>query len=126
MFEALIFVAAIPLSVELAGACVAVFDNFGQLESRAAAVERVAVPLLLWGALWWLGGPGAAPIMLAAMAFVLVWQFIAHAALALLGRWPRFFTTSIETDSQWGALPSEKKSPGDNGDWGGERKSPGR
>ncbi len=126
MVELLIFIVAVALSVELAGACVAVFDSRGQLDQRAKAVERVALPLLLWCALWWLSGPDAARVMLSALTFVIAWQFIAYYAVALLSRWPRFFTSSIDTDGHRVPEPAEKKIPGDSGDWGGEGKSPGR
>jgi hypothetical protein len=105
------FVIGIPLAVELLGACFAIFDSWRFPEARAAAVERVAVPMLLWGGLWWLVGSDASPALLAALAFVMVWQLIAFYTIQLLSRWRRFQTVSVDTDSAEPSPGSEKRAP---------------
>jgi hypothetical protein len=99
MIEALAFVVAIPLSVELFGALYAVFDASRQADSRAAAVERLAAPLLAWGALWWLAGSDAWRVLIAALVFVL----ICHVVVFYTGRWlikrPGVQTIAVDTES---------------------------
>src|SRR5262245_22698781 len=45
----LAFLFGIPLAAELLGACLSIVDNWREPNARAAAVERLAIPLLLWG-----------------------------------------------------------------------------
>lgn len=116
----------IPLAVELLGAVCAIRDGWSQPDARAAAVERLAVPMLMWGLLWWIAGATAGPVLSAVLVGVALWQFVAFAVVRLLSRWRRFQTVAEDTDAIVTAVSSGKKSPGDSGDWGGERQSPGR
>ena len=48
MKDAIAFVIAVPLTVEMFGAMYAVFDAWRDRNSRSAALERLAVPLAAW------------------------------------------------------------------------------
>jgi len=122
MADLLLFLVAVPISVELLGGCMSIRDNWADTETRAAAVERLSIPVLCWGALWWIAGSNAGGVLAAALAFVAVWQAVMFYGAAALLKLPRFHTIAIATDD---AAGPERKSPGDNGDWGGERSSPG-
>jgi len=99
MINVIAFVVAVPLSVELFGAFYAVFDASRQPESRAAAVERLAVPLIVWAAFWWLVGAEAWYLLAAALGFVV----ICHIAVFYIGAWlirrPNMQTISVDTES---------------------------
>ncbi len=99
MIGVLVFVVAVPLSVELFGAFYAVIDAWRHAESRAAAVERLAIPLLFWSALWWWVGPDAWYLLAAAWAFVIVCHITVFYCTRWLIRHEKFQTTAIETDS---------------------------
>ena len=120
------FVFGIPLAAELLGACLSVRDSWRQPDARAAAVERLAIPLLLWGTLWWCVGADAGAPLWSALLFVAAWQVVSFYGIRMLSGWSRFQTIAVDTDIVEHGPPGGKKSPGDNGDWGGERKSPGR
>jgi hypothetical protein len=122
----LAFVFGIPLAAELLGACLSVLDSWRQPDARAAAVERLAIPMLLWGGLWWLVGANAGAPLWSALLTVALWQVVCFYGIRLLSRWRGFQTIAIDTDIADRSPRGGKKSPGDNGDWGGERKSPGR
>jgi hypothetical protein len=99
MILALVFIIAVPLSVELFGSIYAVSDAWRHPESRAAALERLAVPLMVWGMLWWWVGAEAWDVLAAAWAVVLV----CHIAVFYGGRWlirrPGTQTLAIDTDT---------------------------
>lgn len=100
MTLAFVFIIAVPLSVELFGAMYAVFDAWGLPESRAAAVERLAVPLMVWGVLWWWIGVGAWHVLAAAWVFALA----CHILVFYGGRWlirrPDIQTIAIDSDAE--------------------------
>jgi hypothetical protein len=106
----LAFVLGIPLAAELLGACLSVFDSWRQPDARAAAVERVAIPMLLWGALWWLVGADAGVPLWSALLTVGLWQVVSFYAIRLLSRWRRFQTIAIDTDIA-GDTTGEKRAP---------------
>jgi len=99
MIFVLVFIIAVPLSVELFGSMYAVFDAWRHPESRAAAVERLAIPLMVWGFLWWWIGAEAWYVLAAAWAVVL----ICHIAVFYGARWlirrPDTQTIAIDTDA---------------------------
>jgi hypothetical protein len=101
MIFVLVFIIAVPLSVELFGSMYAVFDARRHPESRAAAVERLAIPLLVWGCLWWWIGAEAWYVLAAAWAVVL----ICHSAVFYGARWlirrPDTQTIAIDTDADF-------------------------
>lgn len=99
MKSLIVFVLALPVSMELWGAVFGVWDGWRVAASRAAALERFAVPMLLWGALWWLGGVGAWRLMVIALVVVLACQVVTFYATRLLIRIPRLQTTAIDTES---------------------------
>jgi hypothetical protein len=99
MILLLVFIIAVPLSVELFGSMYAVFDAWRHPDSRAAAAERLAFPLMVWGALWWWIGAEAWYVLAAAWVTVV----ICHVAVFYGGRWlirrPDSQTIAIDTDS---------------------------
>jgi hypothetical protein len=111
MSDVFAFIVGIPLAVELLGACFSIFDCWRLPAARAAAVERLAVPMLCWGALWWAVGLDAWPTLLTALTLVFVWQLIAFYGAQLLSRWSRFQTIAVDTDSAEGSSESEKRAP---------------
>ena len=98
MKSALVFLLALPLSLELWGAWFGVMDSWRAAASRAAALERFAVPLLLWGALWWLGGVSAWRLLVVALLVVLACQVATFYGARLLIRLPRVQTNAIDTE----------------------------
>jgi hypothetical protein len=114
----------IPLTIELLGGCQSIRDNWNDHERRAAAVERLALPLLAWGALWWLLGTGAWRELAWVTVFVVIWQVSVFYATRWLSHWSALQTAAVDRDDATAQDP-EKRSPGDNGDWGGESSSPG-
>jgi hypothetical protein len=114
----------LPLTIELLGACLSIRDNWTDQERRAAAVERLALPLLLWGALWWLLGSSAWPALIWLSGLVVAWQLAVFYVTRWLSHWPVLQTNAIDRDDVVEGAPG-KRSPGDNGDWGGESSSPG-
>ena len=94
-----VFLLALPLSVELWGALFGVMDGWRASASRAAALERFAVPLLLWGAVWWFGGVSAWRVLLVALLVVLACQVATFYGTRLLIRLPRVQTNAIDTES---------------------------
>ena len=100
MIAVLAFVVAVPLSVEFFGALYAVFDAWSHADSRAAALERLAIPLMSWGALWWLVGVEAWHLILAALVFVL----FCHIVMFYGTRWwlkrPSAQTIAVDTESE--------------------------
>ena len=98
MKSVLVFLLALPLSVELWGALFGVMDSWRAAVSRAAALERVAMPLLLWSALWWLGGFSAWRLLLVALLVVLACQVATFYGARLLIRLPRVQTNAIDTE----------------------------
>src|SRR5262245_26624553 len=117
----LAFLFGIPLAAELLGGCLSIVDSWNEPNARAAAVERLAIPLLLWGGLWWWVGADASGPLWSALLIVAGWQVVSFYGVELLGRWRRFQTIAVDTDTLAHGGPTQKKSPGDNGDWGGER-----
>jgi len=107
----LAFVLGVPLAAELLGACFSVFDSWRQPDARAAAVERLAVPTSLWGALWWLVGADASAPLWCALIAVGLWQVVSFYGVRLLSRWRRLQTVSIDTDIAVGAVSGEKRAP---------------
>lgn len=99
MIATLVFVVAVPLSVEFLGALYAVYDAWRHAESRAAALERLAVPLTLWGALWWLGGVEAWHLLLAALLVVLACHIVVFYGTRWLLERPSAQTIAVDTDS---------------------------
>jgi hypothetical protein len=122
----LAFVFGIPLSAELLGACLSIVDSWRQPDARAAAVERLAVPMLLWGGLWWWVGADAGAPLWGALLTVALWQVISFYAIRWLSRWSRFQTIAIDTDITEPVPPGGKRAPATMGIGEGERKSPGR
>jgi hypothetical protein len=98
MKSVIVFLLALPVSVELWGALFGVLDSWRVAASRAAALERFAIPLLLWGALWWLVGVGAWRLMVIALVVVLACQVVTFYATRLLIRVPRLQTIAIDTE----------------------------
>ena len=98
MKSVVVFLLALPVSVELWGALFGVLDGWRVAASRAAALERFAVPLLLWGALWWLLGVGAWRLMVIALVLILACQVVTFYGMRLLIRIPRLQTIAIDTD----------------------------
>ncbi len=98
MKSVIVFLFALPVSVELWGALFGVLDGWRVATSRAAALERSAIPLLLWGALWWLGGVGAWRLMVIALVVVLGCQVVTFYGTRLLIRIPSLQTTAIDTE----------------------------
>ena len=116
-----VFVVTVPLAVELLGALFAIFDARGLPDARAAAAERLAIPLLVWGLLWWLAGADAWAVMLGAVALVLVAHVVTFYAMRWLLQRPAWQTTAVDTDD------SEERAPATMGIGKGERNlSPGR
>ncbi len=119
------FVLAVAVSVELLAAVLSVFDARRRPSERAAAVERLALPTLLWGAVWWFVGVSGGWVLLAAMLVVVV----AHVITFHVGQWllrmPGRQTLSVDTDV---AIPDpQKRAPATMGTGKGERNlSPGR
>jgi len=115
------FVIALPLTVELLGAALAIRDARGAPDARAAAVERLALPLLAWGVLWWWMGARGWDVMLGAMALVIVAHALTFYAMRALLRKPWFQTNAVDTDE------AEERAPATMGIGKGERNlSPGR
>jgi len=112
----------VPLTIELLGAGLSIRDNWTDRERRAAAVEGVALPLLAWGALWWLLGRAAWPALAWTSGFVVAWQIGAFYIARWISHWPAAQTRAVNRDETERPI---KRSPGDNGDWGGESSSPG-
>jgi hypothetical protein len=115
------FVIAVPLAVELLGALLAIADARRHPDARVGAVERLAVPLLAWGLLWWWIGAAAWGVVLGAMVLVIV----AHVVTFYMMRWllqrPTWQSTSVDTDDP------EERAPATMGIGKGERNlSPGR
>ncbi len=100
MIDALAFFIAVPLAVELIGAVCAVFDASGHSDVRAAALERVALPLFAWGALWWLIGAAGWPLLVAAVVFVVLCHIVAFYAVRWALRRPRVHMIAIDTESE--------------------------
>jgi hypothetical protein len=98
MNTVLAFVFGIPLAAELLGACLSVLDSWREPNARAAAVERLAIPLLLWGALWWCVGADASAPLWSALLIVAGWQVISFYGIRLLSSWRRFQTIAVDTD----------------------------
>ena len=98
MRDVIAFIIAVPLTVELFGALYAVFDAWRDIESRSAALERLAIPLAAWGVLWWWVGADGWQILGAAFAAILV----CHIAVSYAGRWlirrSGIQTISVDTD----------------------------
>jgi len=122
MMSVIAVLLGVPLTIELLGALLSIRDNWTDRERRAAAVERVALPLLAWGLLWWLLGRAAWPALAWTSAFVVAWQIGAFYVARWVSRWPAAQTSAVSRDE---AEHVRKRSPGDNGDWGGESSSPG-
>ncbi|HTO59479.1 MAG TPA: hypothetical protein VMJ74_16885 [Pseudomonadales bacterium] len=115
------FMIAIPLTVELLGAALAIRDARRAPDARAAAAERLALPLLAWGALWWWIGAAGWDVMFGAMALVVVAHVLTFYATRALLRRPRFQTNAVDTDE------TEERAPATMGIGKGERNlSPGR
>ncbi len=99
MIDALAFLVALPLSVELLGAACAVLDARHHLDLRAAALERLAVPLLAAGILWWLIGAAKWPLLVAAVLLA----FLCHIVWFYVTRWllrrPGAQTVALDTES---------------------------
>jgi hypothetical protein len=98
MILALVFIIAVPLSVELFGSIYAVFDAWRHPESRAAAAERLAFPLMVWGVLWWWIGVEAWYVLAAAWAVVLVCHIAVFYGVRWLIKRPDNQTIAIDTD----------------------------
>lgn len=111
MNSILAFVLGVPLAAELLGACLSVLDSWRQPDGRAAAVERLAVPMLLWGALWWLVGADAGVPLWSALLAVAAWQVISFYCMRLLSRWRGFQTIAIDTDIVERVPPGGKRAP---------------
>jgi hypothetical protein len=115
-----VFVLAIPLSVELSGAIFAVADAWRTPDARAAAVERLAVPVFGWGLLWWFAGVDGWRVLFGAIAFVFAAHVVTFYAMRSLLRRPSLQTLSIDTDDP-------ERAPATMGIGKGERNlSPGR
>jgi hypothetical protein len=115
------FIIAVPLAVELLGAVMAIVDARRQPDARAAAVERLAVPLFVWGLLWWWVGADSWRVMVGAVAFVLAAHVVGFYAARWLLRRPACQTTAVDTDDEW------ERAPATMGIGKGERNlSPGR
>jgi len=93
------FVVAMPLSVEMLGALYGVRDGWAHTGSKAAALERLAAPLLCWCCLWWLVGVEMWHVMLAALVVVVILHVVTHYTTVLMISRPRFQTNAIDTDS---------------------------
>ncbi len=98
MRSVVVFLLALPVSVELWGAFFSVFDGWRVAASRAAALERFALPLLLWGALWWLVGVDGWRLMVGALFGVLACQVVTFYGTRLVMRIRRLQTIAVETD----------------------------
>jgi hypothetical protein len=94
------FIVAVPLSIELLGALYAIFDVQRDTDARAAAVERLALPLLLWGTLWWLLGIEAWRLLIAALAFTLLCHVTWFFAAQWLIRRESLQTIAVDTESE--------------------------
>ncbi len=98
MKDVFAFVVAIPLTVELFGALYAVFDAWRDSDARSAALERLAIPLAVWGLFWWWIGADGWHVLAAALATIL----IAHIVVFYAGRWlirrPGVQTLVVDTD----------------------------
>ena len=115
------FVIAVPLSVELLGALMAIVDARRQPDARAAAVERLALPLLAWGLLWWWVGADGWGVLLGAIALVVAAHVVAFHSMRWALRRPAWQTTAVDTDD------AEERAPATTGIGKGERNlSPGR
>jgi cobalamin biosynthesis protein CobD/CbiB len=88
----------IPLSIELIGAALSIRDNWSNHERRAAAMERFALPLLAWGALWWLLGTAAWHTLAWIIALVLAWPVAAFYVTRWLSRWSALQTEAVDRD----------------------------
>jgi hypothetical protein len=98
MRDVIAFVIAVPLTVELFGALYAVFDAWRDRNSRSAALERLAVPLAVWGVLWWWIGADGWRILAAAFASVIVCHMAVFYAGGWLIRRPGTQTIVVDTD----------------------------
>jgi hypothetical protein len=115
------FVFAVPLAVEVLGALMGIVDARRQPDGRAAAVERLTVPLLAWGFLWWWIGAGGWAVMFGAMALVIAAHVVAFYATRWLLRRPAWQTIAIDTDTA-----AAERAPATTGIGKGERNlSPG-
>jgi hypothetical protein len=115
-----VFVVAIPLSVELLGALFAVFDARRIPDARAAAVERLALPIFGWGLLWWFVGVDGWRVLLGAVALVVAAHAVTFYSVRALLRRPSLQTLAIDMDDP-------ERAPATMGIGKGERNlSPGR
>jgi hypothetical protein len=115
-----VFVIAIPVSVELLGALLAVVDARRIPDARAAAVERLAIPVFAWGLLWWFIGADGWRVLIGALASVVVGHVVVFYVVRSLLRRPSMQTRAIDTDDP-------ERAPATTGIGKGERNlSPGR
>ena len=115
------FLVAVPLSVELLGALMAIVDARRQPDARAAAVERLATPLLAWGLIWWSIGADGWRAMFGAIALVIAAHVVGFYAARWLLRRPAWQTAAVDTDAV------DERAPATMGIGKGERNlSPGQ
>lgn len=117
MSNLLVFILAIPLSVELFGRLLGLRDVWLVRDARPGALQRLIAPTLALGLMVWWAAAEHLGALLAGMLLVPLWQIVTGYAMRLITLVPRFQARSISRG---------EKAPATR-DWGGERKSsPGR
>ena len=95
MSALLIFILAIPLSVELCGRLLGLRDVWFVRDARPGALQRLIAPILVLGLMVWWAAPEHLGTLLGGLLLPPVWQIVIGYAMRLVTRIPRFQTRSI-------------------------------
>jgi hypothetical protein len=95
MSAVLIFILAIPLSVELCGRLLALRDVWLVRDARPGSLQRLIVPTLVLGLMISWAGPDHFGTLLSGLLLPPLWQIVMGYAMRVVTRFPRFQARSI-------------------------------